>query len=199
MKEALKKLRTLTGAPIMECKHALKEADGNIEEAIRVLRTRGLAEAKRKEGRPTNEGVIAAYIHQNKKIGVLLELNCETDFVARTKEFQELANNLCLQIAAYNPLYISKECVDEERLKRERQIFIEQAKNMRKPPHLWERIAEGRLKKFFTEVCLLQQPYVKDESISVQDYIAEVSMKVGENIKVARFVRYRLGESEDKV
>lgn len=196
MMESLKRLRQLTGAPIVECKKALDEAGQDIEEAIKILRTKGLAEAKKKEGRPTNEGIIAAYIHQNKKIGVLLELNCETDFVARTKEFQELANNLCLQIAATNPLYISKEDVDEEK---EKQIFLEQAKRMGKPQHLWERIAEGRLKKFYAEVCLLEQPYIKDENITVAQYIAEVSMKVGENIKVARFTRYRLGESESKV
>ncbi len=191
--ELVKKLREKTGVGFMECKSALQESNGDIEAAIIILRKRGLASLAKKSGRETKEGLIGAYIH-NGKIGVLLEVNCETDFVARNPDFQQLVKDLAMHIAASEPRFISKEDVTKDVLAGEREIYAEQARGSGKPENVVEKIVEGRVSKFYSETCLLEQPFVKDNSISVRDHIAAHIQKTGENIQVRRFVRYRLGE-----
>jgi elongation factor Ts len=193
--EIVKELRERTGAGIMDCKRALQECSCDMEKAIKYLREKGLAKAAKRAGKEAKEGIIEAYIHQNKRIGVLLELNCETDFVARTDEFLNLAHDIALQIAASNPIYISKEHVPEEVLNSEREILRNQAKQEGKPENMLDKIVEGRLKKFYEEACLLEQPFVKDPSLKVSDLINQTIAKVGENIVVRRFSRFSLGES----
>ena len=190
----IKELRDKTGAGIMECKEALKEANGEIEEAVTVLRKKGIAAAAKKAGRATTEGLIHSYIHAGGKIGVLVEVNCETDFVARTPEFKELCHHIAMHIAAAEPRFAAKENVTEEDLAREREIFAEQARATGKPDHVIERIVDGKMSKFYSEVCLLEQPYIKDPEKSVGTLIKEAVAAFGENIKVGRFVRFRLGE-----
>ena len=193
--EIVKELRERTGAGIMDCKRALQECSCDMEKAIKYLREKGLAKAAKRAGKEAKEGIIEAYIHQNKRIGVLLELNCETDFVARTDEFLNLAHDIALQIAASNPIYISKEHVPEEVLNSEREILRNQAKQEGKPENMLDKIVEGRLKKFYEEACLLEQPFVKAPSLKVSDLINQTIAKVGENIVVRRFSRFSLGES----
>jgi elongation factor Ts len=189
----VKELREKTGVGFMECKGALQEANGDLEEAIKILRKRGLASLARKSGRETKDGLIGTYVH-NGKIGVMLELNCETDFVARNPDFQNLAKDLAMHIAASEPRFISKEDVTEDVLAGEREIYMEQARNSGKPENVLEKIVEGRLSKFYSEACLLEQPFVKDSAVSVREHIAAHIQKIGENIQVRRFVRYKLGE-----
>jgi elongation factor Ts len=177
----------------MDCKKALDEVGGNMEDAIRVLRTRGKAKAREKSLRETSQGAIISYIHAGGRLGVLLELNCETDFVARTPAFKELGKNIAMQIAASNPLYISKEDVPEEILEREREIYREEARSMDKPEKVIDRIVEGKLKKFFEEVCLLEQPYIREETRKVKDILQEGMVKLGENLSIRRFTRYETG------
>jgi elongation factor Ts len=191
----VKELREATDAPMMECKEALKKANGNMEEAIKILRTQGLAVASKKKGKATNEGFIFSYIHHSGKIGVLAEINCETDFVAKTPEFQELAKDICMQIAASKPLYVSRDDVPEEVIKAEKDIYIQQAKNMGKPDHILEKIAKGKLEKYYQQICLLEQPFIKNPEIKINDYISSVIAKTRENIVVKRFVRYELGKN----
>ncbi|AWB10661.1 MAG TPA: translation elongation factor Ts [Thermodesulfobium narugense] len=193
--EIVKELRERTGAGIMDCKKALQECSCDMEKAIKYLREKGLAKAAKRAGKEAKEGIIEAYIHQNKKIGVLLELNCETDFVARTDEFLNLAHDIALQIAASNPIYISKEHVSEEVLNSEKEILKNQARQEGKPENMLDKIVEGKIKKFYEEVCLLEQPFVKDPSIKISDLINQMIAKVGENIVVRRFSRFSLGES----
>jgi elongation factor Ts len=190
----VKQLREKTGAPMMDCKKALVESDGNLENAISYLRQKSLVSASKKVNRAAVDGTIEAYIHPGGKVGVLLELNCETDFVARSDEFQELTKNLTMHIAALNPLYLTKEDVDAEVINREKEIYLTQAKNSGKPEKIWDKIANGKLQKFYSEVCLMEQTYVKDDKLTVKDVIHEKIAKIGENITIKRFVRYQLGE-----
>ena len=190
----VKQLRDKTGAPMMDCKKALSESNGNFEEAISYLRKKSLATASKKVDRVTTEGIIGSYIHPGSKLGVMLELNCETDFVARSDDFKELTKSLAMHIAALNPLFITKEDVSTELIEKEKEIYLTQAKNSGKPEKVWDKIVEGRLEKFFAEICLMDQTYIKDDKRTVQDVLNEVIAKIGENILVRRFVRYQLGE-----
>jgi elongation factor Ts len=191
--ELVKELREKTGVGFMECKSALQESNGDLEAAVIILRKRGLASLAKKSGRETKDGLIGAYIH-NGKIGVMLEVNCETDFVARNPDFQTLVKDLAMHIAASDPRFIRKEDVTEDVLAREREIYAEQARATGKPENVLDKIVEGRMSKFYSEACLLEQPFVKDPSLSVRDHIAAHIQKIGENIQVRRFVRYKLGE-----
>jgi len=191
--QMVKELRDMTGAGMMDCKKALVETGGDMEEAVKYLREKGIAKAAKKAHRETKEGVIASYIHAGNKIGVLLELNCETDFVARTDEFQQLAKDICMQIAATDPKYISRDDVPEEVLNKEKEIYIKQAKDSGKPDNIAEKIAEGKLNKFYSEVCLLEQPFIKDAEQTIEDLIKGYIAKIGENITVRRFTRYQVG------
>ena len=193
--ELVKELRQRTGIGMMECKKALQESNGDIEKAITLLRKKGYARAKDKMSRDTEDGAIGSYIHLNGKIGVLVEVNCESDFVTRNKEFQELVKNIALHIAAANPRFISSEDVPEEALEEEKEIIREQFKDSNKPPEIIEKIVEGKLGKFFEEVCLLNQPYIKDDKISIEKLVASHIAKFGENIRIRRFARFELGKS----
>ena len=199
---AIKALREKTGAGMMECKTALTEAEGNEEKAIEILRKRGLATATKKSGRIAAEGLVDSYIHAGGKVGVLVEVNCESDFVARTEDFRRFVHDLAMHITAAEPRYISKEEVTEEVLAKEREIALEQAqndpKNANKPPQVLEKIVEGRMAKFYQEVCLMEQPFVKDQNITVGDLVRQMISKTGENIKVRRFVRFKMGEGLEK-
>jgi len=192
--EQIKRLRERTGLGIMDCKQALIEAGGDEEKAIEILRKKGLATAAKKATRATKEGFIGSYIHSNGKIGVLVEINTETDFVARNAEFREFAKNIAMHIAASFPLYVSPESIPEEVLEKEKEIYREQLKDSGKPEHVIEKIIEGKLKKFYQEVCLLEQPYVKNPDITVKQYLTEQIAKFGENIVIRRFVRLAVGE-----
>ncbi|ANQ53706.1 elongation factor Ts [Thermosipho sp. 1070] len=190
----VKELRDRTGAGMMECKKALEESNGDIEKAIEVLRKRGIAKAAKKASRETGEGIIASYVHFNKRIGVLVELNCETDFVARTEEFQELGNKIAMHIAAMSPRWVKREEVPQEVIEKEKDIYREQLKDSGKPENVIERIIEGKLNKFFEENCLYEQKFAFDEEKTVEDMIKEAIAKIGENIKVSRFVKFTVGE-----
>jgi elongation factor Ts len=191
--ELVKELREKTGVGFMECKSALEESKGDVEAAVTILRKRGLASLAKKSGRETKDGLIGAYIH-NGKIGVMLEVNCETDFVARNPDFQALVKDLAMHIAASDPRFIRKEDVTEDVLAQEREIYAEQARATGKPENVLDKIVEGRMSKYYSEACLLEQPFVKDPAISVREHIAGHIQKIGENIQVRRFIRYRLGE-----
>lgn len=199
---AIKALREKTGAGMMECKGALTEAEGNEEKAIEILRKRGLATATKKSGRVAAEGLVDSYIHAGGKIGVLVEVNCETDFVARGEEFRSFVHDLAMHITAAEPRYITKEEVPEEVLAKEREIALAAAKadpkNANKPEQVLEKIVEGRLTKFYQEMCLMEQPYVKDQNISVGDLVRQMISKTGENVKIRRFVRFKMGEGLEK-
>jgi elongation factor Ts len=190
----VKELRERTGAGFLDCKKALEEANGNMEEAILILRKKGLAKAEKKVGRQTADGLIGSYVHAGGKIGVLVEVNCETDFVARTEDFQNLVKEIAMQIAAMNPKYISPEDVPTEVLEREKEILREQVIRTGKSGPVVEKIVEGKLKKFFEENCLLEQPYIRDPNLTVKELIAQAVAKLGENIRVRRFVRFQLNE-----
>ncbi|MGB3862959.1 MAG: translation elongation factor Ts [Candidatus Aminicenantaceae bacterium] len=190
----VKDLRDRTGIGMMECKSALQETDGDIEKAITVLRKKGYARAKDKMERETKDGLVGSYIHLNGKLGVLVEVNCESDFVARNEEFQELVKNICLHIAASNPTYVSSEEVPQEVLDEEKEIIKGQFIDSNKPPEIVDKIVDGKIKKYFEEVCLMDQPYVKDDKISVNEHVASFIAKFGENIQVRRFARFGLGE-----
>jgi len=192
--DLIKELRARTGAGISDCKKALEEANGDIEKAIDILRERGIAKAVKKSGRVTNEGLIAAYIHPGAQLGVLVEVNCETDFVARTDEFKKLADEIALQIAASSPDYVSREDVPQEVIEKEKEIYRKQLEDEGKPANVIDRIIEGKIETFFKEHCLLEQPYLRDESITIEDLIKEHIAKFGENITVRRFVRFKVGE-----
>jgi elongation factor Ts len=192
--QMVKELRERTGAGFLDCKKALEEANGNMEEAILILRKKGLAKAEKKVGRQTADGLIGSYVHAGGKIGVLVEVNCETDFVARTEDFQNLVKEIAMQIAAMNPKYISPEDVPTEVLEREKEILREQVIRTGKSGPVVEKIVEGKLKKFFEENCLLEQPYIRDPNLTVKELIAQAVAKLGENIRVRRFVRFQLNE-----
>jgi elongation factor Ts len=193
--DKVKELRDKTNAGMMDCKKALKETNGDLEKAIVYLREKGLAVARKRADRDASEGVIQAYIHTGGKLGVMLEVNCETDFVAKTPEFNEFAKNLAMQVAAANPMAIGREDLDAEVVEKEKGILLAQARETGKPENVLEKMVEGRLKKFFGEVCLLEQAYVKNPDLTIQDYLNEMRAKTGENIIIRRFTRYQLGAS----
>lgn len=190
----VKELRDMTGAGMMDCKKALMESDGDVEKAVGILRRRGLSKAAQKADRSANEGLIYSYIHPGSKLGVLLEVNCETDFVARTDDFAVLAKDIAMQIAAANPLVIERGQLDPSAVEKEKEIYRTQALNEGKPEKVIDKIIEGRLTKYYQEVVLLEQPFVKDEDITVKDLLNNAIAKLGENIVVKRFVRFRMGE-----
>lgn len=195
---SVKELREKTGAGIMDCKKALAESGGDVEQAVDVLRRKGLASAAKKMGRVVAEGLVGAYIHAGGKIGVLLELNCETDFVARTPEFQALLKDLAMQIAAANPRYIRPEEVSPRELEKEKAIYRQQAIDSGKPERVVDKIVEGKMERFYSEVCLLEQAFIKDPDRKVADLLRDGIARLGENIQVRRFVRYHLGEGDEK-
>ncbi len=196
--EMIKELRTLTGAGILDCRNALRECEGDIEEAVDFLRTKGLASAAKKSGRIASEGIVTSYIHGNGKIGVLVEVNCETDFVAKNEDFQALGKDIAMQIAASKPEYVKREDVPSEVVEKERAVMREMTLNEGKPEHIVDKIVDGRMNKFFNEICLLEQPFIKDTDKSVEELIKEKIATIGENIQVRRFTRYEMGEGIEK-
>ncbi len=191
----VKELREKTGAPMMDCRNALTEAKGDMEEAVVVLRKRGMASAAKKASRTASEGAVGTYIHAGGKIGVLLEINCESDFVARTPDFQELLKDIAMHIAATDPRYIRKEDVTAEDLEREKEIYRAQAAQTGKPAPVIEKIVEGKMSKFYEEVCLLEQPFIKEQTVTIAQLIAQKVGKLGENIQVRRFARFKVGDA----
>lgn len=190
--ELVKRLREKTKAGFQDCKIALDEADGDIEKAIVILRKKGVDVARKKTGRITKEGVIGGYLHMSNKLGVLVEINCETDFVARNDDFKSFAKEIAMQVAASNPRYISVEDIPEDVIKKEKEILKEGIKG--KPPHIIDKIVEGKLKKFYEEVCLLEQPLIKDPKRKVKELLSDLILKIGENIVIRRFIRFQVGE-----
>ncbi len=190
----VKELREKTGAGILDCQKALVESGNDIEKAIEHLRQKGLAAAQKKAGRETNEGLIAAYVHPGNRIGVLVELNCETDFVARNEEFQSFVKDIALQIAASSPSFVKREDIPARLLEKEQSIYQAQAKEMGKPAAAWPKIIEGKLEKFYQESCLLEQVFIKDPTVTIKDLLAQKIAKIGENITIRRFTRYQLGQ-----
>lgn len=193
--QMVKELREKTGAGMMECKKALETSGGDFNKAIEILRQKGLATAQKKASREAREGIITSYIHMD-KIGVMLELNCETDFVAKNEEFRQLAKDIAMQIAASNPQYIQREDIPQEVIEKEKEIYKSQIKG-NKPPQVVEKIVEGKLEKFFEEMCLLDQPFIKEPEKKIKDLITEKVAKFGENIMVRRFVRFQVGQTQD--
>lgn len=189
----VKELREKTGAGILDCQKALVESGNDIEKAIEHLRQKGLAAAQKKAGRETNEGLISSYIHPGNRIGVLVEVNCETDFVARNEEFQAFVKDLALQIAASGPSYVKREDIAPALIEKEKQIYLAQAKEMGKPEPAWPKIVEGKLEKFYQESCLLEQAFIKDPTVTIKDLLSQKVAKIGENIAIRRFTRYQLG------
>lgn len=194
MIEKVKELREKTGVGILDCKIALQESKGDIDKAIEILRKKGIAASERKAGRITKEGIIESYIHPGEKLGAMVEVNCETDFVARNKNFRKFAKDITMHIAACNPLYIKRSDVPQEVIEKEREIYLAQLKDKNKPQKILNKIVEGKLEKFFSEFCLTEQPFVKDPEKTVEDVLKDNIFKLGENIVIKRFVRFRLGE-----
>jgi elongation factor Ts len=192
--DKVKELRERTGIGMMECKSALSECGCDMDKAIEILRKKGHARAEAKASRAAKEGLVGSYIHMNGRIGVLIEVNCESDFVARNCEFQELVKELGMQIAAAKPRYISSSDVPEDLVAKEKEIIKAQLGDMKKPPEIMEKIVQGKLGKFFEEICLLDQPYIREDKIKVRDLISRLVAKMGENIKVGRFARYEIGQ-----
>ncbi len=190
----VKELRGKTGAGILDCQKALQDTGNDVEKAIDLLRQKGLAAAQKKAGRETKEGIISSYIHSGAKIGVLVEVNCETDFVARNEEFQAFVKEVALQIAASHPLFIKREDIPQDLIEREKNIYLAQMKESGKPEAAWEKIIKGKLEKFFQDQCLLEQAFIKDPSISIQDLLSQKIAKLGENLTISRFTRYQLGQ-----
>lgn len=193
--ELVKKLREKTGVGLMDCKEALKQSEGDIEKAIEHLREKGLAKLQKRMGKVASEGLIASYIHTGGKIGAMVEVNCETDFVANTKEFQNFAKDIAMQITASNPLYVKREDVPEEVKEKEKNIYKKQALESGKPEKIIDKIAEGKMEKFFQEMCLIEQSFIKNPDITVIELLEELIVKMGEKILVSRFVRFQLGET----
>ncbi len=193
----VKELRDKTGAGMMDCKRALVETDGNLVKAVEALRKAGVTKAEKKGVRSAQEGLVYSYIHHGGRLGVLVEVNCETDFVAKTDGFNELVHNLAIQIAATNPVSVSREQMPEELVKSEQDIYTEQAKNSKKPDKMIEKIVTGKMDKYFQDICLLEQPFIKDPDKIVKDLITESIATLGENISVGRFIRYAVGESNN--
>ncbi len=190
----VKELRDKTGAGMMDCKNALTESGGDMEKAMDFLRKKGIAKAAKRADREVKEGIVESYIHPGSKLGVLVEVNCETDFVANTDDFKSFSRNLAMHIAASNPLVVRREQLDQKIINKELEIYKDQAKDQGKPENILEKIAQGKLEKYYTEVCLLEQPYVKDPNKTIQDLIAETVAKVGENVTIKQFARFRIGE-----
>ena len=194
----IKELRAKTGAGIQDCKKALDESNGDMEKAVAYLREKGIASVAKKASRIAGEGVVGSYIHMGGKIGVLVEINCETDFVAKSDAFNELVKDVAMQIAASKPEFVRIEEVPQENVEKEKEILIAQAKNEGKPQNIAEKMVEGRIKKYYKDVCLLEQEFVKDPSKTVNDLITEATLKIGEKISVRRFVRFEMGEGLEK-
>jgi len=192
--EQVKELRERTGIGMMECKKALEEAGGNAEKAIEILRKKGYARAKDKAHRETSEGLVGSYIHMNGKIGVLVEINCESDFVARNDEFKDLVKNISMHIAAARPKYIAPADVPADEVEKEKDIIREQFKDSKKPPQIVEKIVEGKLAKFYEEVCLLEQPFIKDDKLRIKDLLTSFIAKFKENTRISRFARFEIGK-----
>jgi elongation factor Ts len=190
----VKELREKTGAGMMDCKAALQETGGDMDKAVDYLRKKGVAKAEKKSSRETKDGLVEAYIHPGGKLGVLVEVSCETDFVAKTDDFQELVRNIAMQIAATNPLAVSRDQIDPAVVEKEMEIYKAQAKESGKPDNIVEKIAQGRLEKFFAERVLEEQPFIKDDKKTVKEYVTEVIAKLGENISIRRFARFRIGD-----
>ncbi len=195
LSELVKELRDKTGAGILDCQKALTENGNSIDKAIDYLRQKGLAAAQKKAGRETNQGLIHAYIHAGGKIGVLIEVNCETDFVARNEQFKAFVNDLALQVAAASPSYVRREEIAADVVAKERSIYEGQAKELGKPPAAWPKIIEGKLEKFYQENCLLEQAFIKDPSVVIKDLLAQQIAKIGENMNIRRFTRFQLGQA----
>jgi len=195
----VKELRDKTGAPMMDCKQALAEAKGDLEQAIVVLRKKGMASAAKKAARVATEGSVASYIHAGGKIGVLVEVNCESDFVARTDDFKSLVHDIAMHIAASDPKFVRKEDVTSEAFEREKDIYRAQAAATGKPPQVVEKIVEGKMGKFYEEVCLYEQPFIKDQTVSISQLIAGKIGKLGENISVRRFARFKVGDAGETI
>lgn len=190
----VKELRGKTGAGILDCQKALQDTNNDVEKAIDLLRQKGLAAAQKKAGRETKEGIISSYIHSGSKIGVLVEVNCETDFVARNEEFQAFVKEVALQIAASHPLFIKREDIPQDLIEREKNIYLAQMKESGKPETAWEKIIKGKLEKYYQEQCLLEQAFIKDPSISIKELLSQKIAKLGENLTISRFTRYQLGQ-----
>ena len=195
----VKELREKTGAPMMDCKQALTESKGDMEQAIVILRKKGIASMQKKAARVTSEGSVASYIHAGGKIGVLVEVNCESDFVARTEDFKELVHDIAMHIAASDPKFIRREDVTPEAFEREKEIYRAQAKATGKPDNVVERIVEGKMGKFYEEVCLYEQPFIKDQTVNISQLIAAKIGKLGENISVRRFARFKVGDAGETI
>ncbi len=193
----VKELRERTGAGMLDCKNALEETNGDIDKAIDLLREKGLSKAAKKAGRIASEGIVDSYIHGG-RIGVLIEVNTETDFVAKNEEFRTFVRDMAMQVAAANPKYVSVEEVPQDEIEKEREILKQQALNEGKPEHIADKMVEGRIEKYYKEVCLLEQPFIKDTDVIIKDLLAEKIAKIGENIKIRRFVRYEVGEGLEK-
>ncbi|MBN2467347.1 MAG: translation elongation factor Ts [Deltaproteobacteria bacterium] len=193
----VKDLREKTGAPIMDCKKALQEVDGDLDKAIDRLREKGMQASRKKASRTANEGLIGSYIHPGGKIGVLVEVNCETDFVARTDDFQELVKNLAMHVAAANPLYLSRDSVPAEVVEKEKAVYGKQAELSGKPEKIIDKIVDGKLEKFYSDVCLLEQGYVREPEMTIKEFIDSQIGKIGENIVLKRFSRFHLGETTE--
>jgi len=192
--QLVKELRDKTGAGMMDCKKALGESDGDVEKAIKFLREQGIASASKKSGRATSEGLIFSYIHPGDKLGVLVEINCETDFVARTDDFKNFAKDIAMQIAAADPRVVDREEMTEEIIAAEREVYRNLALKEGKPEKIVDKIVDGKLEKFYSEACLMEQPFVKDSDRTIGDVVTDIIAKLGENVKIRRFVRFRLGE-----
>jgi elongation factor Ts len=190
----VKELREKTGAGMMDCKNALKDADGDMDKAVEILRKKGIARASKKAARAVNEGRIEAYIHPGSKLGVLVEINCETDFVAKTDDFLTFTRDVAMQIAASAPLFVKREDVDQATIDSEMEIYRAQAKDQGKPDNIIDRIAAGKLDKFYSEICLMEQPFVKDPDKTIENLLTETIAKLGENISIRRFTRFKVGE-----
>ena len=193
--DAVKKLREKTGVGLMDCKEALKQSNGDMEKAMDYLREKGLAKLQKRMGKVASEGSIVSYIHTGGKIGAMVEVNCETDFVANTKEFQEFAKDIAMQITASNPLYVKREDVPQDVVEKEKEIYKKQALESGKPEKILDKIAEGKLEKFYQEICLVEQSYIKNPDITVKELMEELVVKMGEKILINRFVRFQLGET----
>jgi len=192
--QMVKEIRDRTGAPFIDCKKALEEVAGDFDKAIEILKIKGVAKAAKKVGRETPEGTITSYIHAGGKIGVMVEVNCETDFVARNEEFQSFAKEVAMQIAAGNPTYVDRESIPAEELEKEKEIMKAQVIESGKPDNIADKIVEGKIEKYYEEVCLLEQTYIRDSKVKINDLLQTLIGKIGENIKIRRFVRFQLGE-----
>ncbi|MEW6202074.1 MAG: translation elongation factor Ts [bacterium] len=192
----IKELREKTGLGVLDCRNALHEAEGNMEKAVEILRKKGKAVAAKKAERLTSQGLVASYVHMGGRIGTLVEVNCETDFVARTEKFKRFTRDLAMQVAALNPLYLARENVPQEVIEKEKEIYCAQIQDQNKPEHVVERIVEGKMERFYETVCLLEQTFIRDQDKKVKDLITEKIAEFGENIKVSRFIRFVLGDTE---